>query len=114
MQLRKCCNHPYLMRNLDDWIDDPEKSQLKCVSACCFLFAFLTAVYLDQLELCLDTLFRNVVQASGKMILVDKMLSWLKERGHRVLIYFQVGLRFRANTCALCVSSRLIYATVNR
>jgi len=59
MQMRKCCNHPYLFEapvdDSGDWIVD-----------------------------------ERLVQASGKMILLDKMLKTLKEHGHKVLIFFQM------------------------
>lgn len=60
MLLRKCCNHPYL---------------LECP--------------LEE-----GTLLRKVnedmVTCSGKMLLLDRMLPKLKERGHKVLIFSQM------------------------
>lgn len=60
MELRKCCNHPFLLEG-QEWppMHPPE--------------AFRT----------------QVVQASGKLALVDSMLACMKERGNRVLIYSQ-------------------------
>lgn len=58
MQLRKCCNHPYLFPGMEDRALDPMG---------------------DHLAL-----------NSGKMVLLDKLLGKMKERGHRVLIFSQM------------------------
>lgn len=59
MQLRKCCNHPYLFEGAEP---GPP---------------FTT----DE----------HLVQNSGKLILLDKLLKRLKEQGSRVLIFSQMG-----------------------
>jgi SWI/SNF-related matrix-associated actin-dependent regulator of chromatin subfamily A member 5 len=58
MQLRKCCNHPYLFQGVEDRTLDP--------------------------------LGEHVIDACGKLKLMDKLLSRLKEKGHRVLIFSQM------------------------
>ena len=58
MQLRKCCNHPYLFEGAEP---GPP---------------FITGEHL--------------VDNSGKMVLLDKLLPRLKERGSRVLIFSQM------------------------
>lgn len=58
MQLRKCCNHPYLFPGQEDRSLDPMG----------------------------DHLYMNC----GKMVLLDKLLAKMKERGHRVLIFSQM------------------------
>jgi SWI/SNF-related matrix-associated actin-dependent regulator of chromatin subfamily A member 5 len=58
MQLRKCCNHPYLFQGVEDRTQDP--------------------------------LGVHVIDACGKLKLLDKLLSRLKQRGHRVLIFSQM------------------------
>ena len=60
MELRKCCNHPFL-------IDEQEWPTTR-----------------DP-----DQFLQQMVQASGKLALVDSMLARMKDRGHRVLIYSQ-------------------------
>ena len=57
MQLRKCCNHPYLFAGTDV----PEEG-----------------VPVDEL-----------VEASGKLAVLDRMLSRLKDAGHRVVLFSQ-------------------------
>jgi chromodomain-helicase-DNA-binding protein 4 len=54
MELKKCCNHPHLVK-----IND-------------------------------DADVQDIIAASGKLQLVDKMLRKLKEGGHRVLIFSQM------------------------
>ncbi|XP_059141217.1 lymphocyte-specific helicase-like [Physella acuta] len=60
MQLRKCCNHPYLLEHPLD----PKTGDL--------------------------ALTEGVVTSSGKMLVLDRMLKELKKRGHRVLIFSQM------------------------
>mmetsp|Transcript_19767 Transcript_19767/g.49932 ORF Transcript_19767/g.49932 Transcript_19767/m.49932 type:complete len:811 (-) Transcript_19767:154-2586(-) len=61
MQLRKCCNHPYLF----EWPIDPHTGQ--------------------------ETVDEVLVQASGKMQLLDRILTELKRQGgHQVLIFSQM------------------------
>ncbi len=63
IQLRKVCNHPYLLRGVEDKeVGDFTGDQ--------YLGAF--------------------VKASGKMVLLDKLLPKLRAGGHRVLIFSQM------------------------
>jgi chromodomain-helicase-DNA-binding protein 7 len=66
MQLRKCCNHPFLLRGVEEEIRQQEANASEKVSEGDFL-----------------------VKASGKLVLLDKLLPRLKEDGHRVLIFSQ-------------------------
>ena len=59
-QLKKCANHPYLFEGAE-----PELASVE------------------------DTA-RRMVEASGKLMLLMRMLAILKEQGHRVLIFSQV------------------------
>ena len=62
IELRKCCNHPYLIKGV-------EQSVTKGMS--------------DQ------EAREAMTNASGKLILLDKLLPKLKSEGHRVLIFSQ-------------------------
>ena len=66
VQLRKCCNHPFLLRGVEDEVRAAE-------------------VVPDEKKAEADFL----VKASGKLVLLDKLLPKLKEGGHRVLIFSQ-------------------------
>lgn len=59
MQLRKVCSHPFLF----DWPIDPDTN---------------SNVINDEL-----------VNASGKMLVLDKLLTELFRRGHKVLLFSQ-------------------------
>ncbi|GIQ81479.1 hypothetical protein KIPB_003633 [Kipferlia bialata] len=62
-QLKKVCNHPYLFeaaREHDPWEDNSQATEL-----------------------------RHLIQGSGKMTLLDKLLDRLKADGHRVLVFSQ-------------------------
>ena len=66
MQLRKCCNHPFLLNGVEEEVRAAEKVA-------------------DEKKAEADFL----VRASGKLVLLDKLLPKLKEDGHRVLIFSQ-------------------------
>jgi superfamily II DNA or RNA helicase len=63
MELRKCCNHPFLLRH----VDIRETANV--------------VTRLERLEV--------MIALSGKMVLLDKLLPKLKAEGHRVLIFSQ-------------------------
>jgi chromodomain-helicase-DNA-binding protein 7 len=70
MELRKCCNHPFLVKGAESELireasrDDSLRNS--------------DTGYVDML-----------VQSSGKMVLLDKLLPKLQSQGHRVLIFSQ-------------------------
>ncbi|XP_010525929.1 PREDICTED: CHD3-type chromatin-remodeling factor PICKLE-like [Tarenaya hassleriana] len=59
MELRKLCCHPYMLEGVEPDIEDPNEA------------------------------FKKLLESSGKLQLLDKMMVRLKEQGHRVLIYTQ-------------------------
>ncbi|XP_071805450.1 lymphocyte-specific helicase-like isoform X2 [Asterias amurensis] len=59
-QLRKCCNHPYLL----EYPLDPETQEYR----------------VDE----------EVVSSSGKFLVLDRLLPALKKRGHKVLLFSQM------------------------
>jgi SNF2 family DNA or RNA helicase len=62
MELRKCCNHPYLVKGAE---------------------AQIAKHFIGESPL------EIMVQSSGKLMLLDKLLPKLKNDGHRVLIFSQ-------------------------
>ncbi|ETV98551.1 hypothetical protein, variant [Aphanomyces invadans] len=66
LQLRKCCNHPFLIKGA-------EERELEALGAAP-----------DP-----EKLMQTTIQASGKMVLVSKLLPKLKAEGHKVLIFSQ-------------------------
>lgn len=71
MELRKCCNHPFLIKGAEEQIisefreADPEESE-------------------NQLS------HTALIQSSGKLVLIDKLLPKLQRDGHKVLIFSQM------------------------
>lgn len=59
MELRKLCCHPYMLEGVEPEIEDTAES------------------------------FKQLLESSGKLQLLDKMMVKLREQGHRVLIYSQ-------------------------
>jgi chromodomain-helicase-DNA-binding protein 7 len=80
MQLRKCCNHPFLLKGVrDDALAELEPpTQLEVAEA-------QGSVAGARLKAEVDCLVSN----SGKLVFLDKLLPKLKDEGHRVLIFSQ-------------------------
>lgn len=72
MQLRKVCNHPYLIKGANESIVEQ------------FTKAAPEGTPKPEIEL------KALVQSSGKFILIDKLLPKLKADGHKVLIFSQM------------------------
>ncbi|KAK8792005.1 hypothetical protein WA158_005382 [Blastocystis sp. Blastoise] len=62
IQLRKCCNHPYLLEGTE---------------------------HNETAGLSEKEIQDKLIKSSGKMVLLDKLLFKLKQEGHRVLIFSQ-------------------------
>ena len=62
MQLRKCCNHLFLLNGVEDEIPKEDSE-------------------MDDADW--------LAKGSGKLVLLDKLLPRLKENGHRVLLFSQ-------------------------
>ncbi|OHT17419.1 F/Y-rich N-terminus family protein [Tritrichomonas foetus] len=72
MELRKCCNHPYLIADAENQILVERKEALNLKST-------------DR-----NFVIDSLIKSSGKMIFLDKLLAKLKDDGHRVLIFSQM------------------------
>ncbi|KAG8446283.1 hypothetical protein GDO86_013931 [Hymenochirus boettgeri] len=70
MELRKCCNHPYLINGAEEKIlEDFRKSHSPDAH---------------------DFQLQAMIQAAGKLVLIDKLLPKLIAGGHKVLIFSQM------------------------
>ncbi|KII61718.1 Chromodomain-helicase-DNA-binding protein 8 [Thelohanellus kitauei] len=70
MELRKCCNHPFLNNGVEEKI---------------------LAEFASNSELDRQTIYRKaLIESSGKMVLVDKLLPKLRDSGHKMLIFSQM------------------------
>ncbi|KAG7383394.1 choline dehydrogenase 7 [Phytophthora pseudosyringae] len=72
MELRKCCNHPFLVKG----VEEREVKRL----------AKQKDVPKEEIQ---QQISESLVGTSGKLVLLDKLLPRLKETGHRVLIFSQ-------------------------
>jgi chromodomain-helicase-DNA-binding protein 7 len=72
MQLRKVCQHPFLLDDVEQEEVEQMRQQLK-----------------PGEQLTHDHVMERLVSASGKFLLLDKLLPKLKNEGHRVLIFSQ-------------------------
>lgn len=69
MELRKCCNHPYLVRGVEERVIaelPPDQAKEPAV------------------------LYKSLIESSGKLVLLDKLLPSLQSEGHKVLIFSQM------------------------
>uniref|UniRef100_A0A8C4ITZ2 Chromodomain helicase DNA binding protein 9 n=1 Tax=Dicentrarchus labrax TaxID=13489 RepID=A0A8C4ITZ2_DICLA len=70
MELRKCCNHPYLIKGAEEKILEDFRE-----------------VYSPT---AIDFHLQAMVQSAGKLVLIDKLLPKMKAGGHKVLIFSQM------------------------
>ncbi|XP_078064343.1 chromodomain-helicase-DNA-binding protein 8-like, partial [Mustelus asterias] len=70
MELRKCCNHPYLISGAEEKI--------------------LGEFREIHDPIALDFHLQAMIQSAGKLVLIDKLLPKLKAGGHKVLIFSQM------------------------
>jgi len=83
MELRKCCNHPFLIRGAEHRILEDAASGTSTI-------ANLNDQLLVPSAEALRHFPEQLVKSSGKMVLIDKLLPKLKEGGHKVLIFSQM------------------------
>jgi superfamily II DNA or RNA helicase len=79
MELRKCCNHPYLVRGAESELKHHFSEQGKDANS-----SSSSSPPTPQQEL-----LHALIQSSGKLVLLDKLLPKLAADGHRVLIFSQ-------------------------
>lgn len=73
VELKKCCNHPFLFESADHgYGGDNGTSDINKVE--------------------------RIVMSSGKLVILDKLLTRLRETNHRVLIFSQVCMFCSAST----------------
>ncbi|XP_047161862.1 CHD3-type chromatin-remodeling factor PICKLE-like [Vigna umbellata] len=101
MELRKLCCHPFMFDGFQPDLNiNDEKAPLETFTAKVFNFLEFKVINIDIfcwliLRFCyyyyfLSFLFHShLLESSGKLQLLDKMMVKLKEQGHRVLIYSQ-------------------------
>ena len=70
-ELRKVCNHPYLIKGAEDKIIEEKAQEME------------SGTPEGEIEI------QAMIDSSGKLILVDKLLPKLKKDGHKVLIFSQ-------------------------
>ena len=81
MELRKCCNHPYLVKGAEERILADAAARLKDLKD-----ENGNLIPIDQYKLFAEQL----VKSSGKMVLMEKLLQKLYADGHKVLIFSQM------------------------
>mmetsp|Transcript_1235 Transcript_1235/g.1738 ORF Transcript_1235/g.1738 Transcript_1235/m.1738 type:complete len:2914 (-) Transcript_1235:233-8974(-) len=77
MQLRKCCNHPFLLDGAEDAILNEDSSGKDGETE-------------EKMERTFESDCQKMIMSCGKLVLVDKLLPKLKSQGHRVLVFSQM------------------------
>eukprot|EP00170_Pyropia_yezoensis_P004633 contig_18886_g4646 len=90
MELRKCCNHPFLIQGVEPIELEAAVKASKKVKEAAADAANGPAEEVLSPTSSDDVMGKVLVDASGKLVFVDKMLPRLKEAGHRVLIFSQM------------------------
>ncbi|KAH0617682.1 hypothetical protein JD844_016167 [Phrynosoma platyrhinos] len=108
MELRKCCNHPYLINGKPDFFflkikvviikkeaSSSQNQQNGIFTYCCPISAGAEEKILEEFKETHnpdspDFQLQAMIQAAGKLVLIDKLLPKLKAGGHRVLIFSQM------------------------
>uniref|UniRef100_A0A286XKJ3 Chromodomain helicase DNA binding protein 9 n=1 Tax=Cavia porcellus TaxID=10141 RepID=A0A286XKJ3_CAVPO len=70
MELRKCCNHPYLIKGAEEKILGEFRDTYSPTAS--------------------DFHLQAMIQSAGKLVLIDKLLPKMKAGGHKVLIFSQM------------------------
>lgn len=96
MELRKVCNHPYLLEGVEHRETDRQYKEFQENGK-------LEGKTPEEQQHLLNE--HGYVMTSGKMVLLDKLLPKLRQEGHKVLIFSQV----RRRHIVLAVQSRSIH-----
>ena len=81
MELRKCCNHPFLLDGIEH--RETEKQQRELLESGEF-----DGKSSEEIQTMLNV--KGYIDCSGKMVLLDKLLPKLRQEGHKVLIFSQM------------------------
>ena len=81
MELRKCCNHPFLLDGVEQRETEKQHRELLESGA-------LDNKAPEEIQQMLNV--GGYIQTSGKMVLLDKLLPKLRQEGHKVLIFSQM------------------------
>ena len=92
MQLRKCCNHPYLVQRLHicEHCTLPLGRAASADSVCDSSLTSVCSQFQGAEPGPPYVEGEHLVENSGKMVLLDRLLKRLKTNGHRVLIFSQM------------------------
>lgn len=81
MELRKCCNHPFLLDGVEH--RETERQRLELMNS-----GALDSKSPEEIQRVLNE--QAYIATSGKMVLLDKLLPKLRSEGHKVLIFSQM------------------------
>jgi chromodomain-helicase-DNA-binding protein 7 len=84
MELRKCCNHPFLIQGVElTEMENLEKNIEEAIAHTSSSAARAKLMF-DQKEFERRRMEEIMIPASGKMVLLDKLLPKLQKEGHKV------------------------------
>jgi chromodomain-helicase-DNA-binding protein 7 len=86
MELRKCCNHPFLIQGVElTEMENLEKSIEETIAHTASSAARAKLMF-DQKDFERRRMEEIMIPASGKMVLLDKLLPKLQKEGHKVSV----------------------------
>ncbi|TKS73409.1 Chromodomain-helicase-DNA-binding protein 2 [Collichthys lucidus] len=81
MELKKCCNHSFLIKQPEEAENETQQEHMQVIKSYRIMVPLLILT---------PRTFQGLVRGSGKLVLLDKLLTRLRERGNRVLIFSQM------------------------
>lgn len=92
MELRKCCNHPWLIHGVEPAEMEKLSTRMRHESQDSFSRkrGSTSDAVINKEEFERRRMTEGIIPTSGKMVLVDKLLPKLREEGHKVLIFSQM------------------------
>lgn len=100
MELRKCCNHPYLIKGTTTQNHTAVKTNSPSIGKVLrslplsLLLPGAEEKILEDFKVysptAVDFHLQAMIQSAGKLVLIDKLLPKMKAGGHKVLIFSQM------------------------
>jgi SNF2 family DNA or RNA helicase len=85
MELRKCCNHPFLINGVEQMEMENLEASIEESAANNATASARSKLLFDHREFERNRMEKILIPSSGKMVLLDKLLPKLRNEGHKVV-----------------------------
>lgn len=91
MELRKCCNHPFMIYGVEqrEYATCKVRAPIVVGADFCSIVWSRPSVWVFSIWQTEAEKFKKLTESSGKLVLLDKLLPKLEAEGHKVLIFSQ-------------------------